>query len=134
AARKHAVVLLHVGDETLVALGLSVGRVPGHRDRAGRLITEAAQQRVIHGGPAGEQRDLRLHAEVGISAHEFYRVRSGEAIEHAVDVLNLRDVGRVIRRHQGRPQLLDDLAAVVLEYALETGHLLVAEGEVLGDG
>src|SRR5664280_3772486 len=29
---------------------------------------------------------------------------------------------------------LDDLAAVVLEYALETGHLLVAEGEVLGDG
>ena len=47
--------------------------------------------------------------------------------------LELRDVGAVVRRVQRREQLLHDLAAVVLEHALEAGDYLVAEGEVVGD-
>ena len=95
-----------------------------------RLLSSASSMR----GPAGDQRDLRLEAEVGVGAHELHRVRAGKAVEHAVDVADLGDEGRVVRRHQRRPQLLDDLAAGVLEDALEGRHLLVAEGEVLGDG
>ena len=111
-----------------------VGRVVGGGDDADRLVAEALQQRVVHGGPAGEQRDLGLEAEVGVGAHELHRVGAGEAVEHAVDVADLGDEGRVVGRHQRRPQLLDDLAAGVLEHALERRHLLVAEGEVVGDG
>jgi hypothetical protein len=36
--------------------------------------------------------------------------------------------------HRRRPELLDDLVAGILVDALERRHLLVAEGEVVGDG
>ena len=94
-----------------------------------RLRSNASSMR----GPAAEQRDLALEAEIGIAAHELDRVGSGKAVEDAIDVGDLGDIGRVVRRHQRRPQFLDDLAAVILEHALEAGHLLVAEREVLGD-
>ena len=45
----------------------------------------------------------------------------------------LRDVGAVIRRVERRAQLLHDLAAIVLEYALEAGDILMAEREIVGD-
>ena len=133
AAGQHVVVLPHRGDEALVARRVEIGRIPRRRDDTDRLVAEAAQQRVVHRGPAGEQRNAALEAEIGIAAHELHRIRSGEAVEHAIDLADLRDIGRVIRRDERRPQLLDDLAAVVLEHALEARHLLVAESEVLGD-
>jgi hypothetical protein len=58
----------------------------------------------------------------------------GKAVEHGVDMADLRDEGRVVRRHQRRPQLPDHLAAGVLEHVLECRYLLVTEGEVVGDG
>jgi hypothetical protein len=101
---------------------------------ADRLVAEAAQQRVVERGPAGEHRELALEAEVGIGTHEFHRVRPGKARHHAIDIGDLGDVGRVVRRDQRRPQLLDDLAAVFFEHPLEARQLFVAEGRVLGDG
>src|SRR6185437_10868656 len=47
---------------------------------------------------------------------------------------NLRDIGRIVRRIERRPQLLDDAAALLLEHALKAADLLVAEGEIVGDG
>ncbi len=47
--------------------------------------------------------------------------------------LELRNVGAVVRRIERSPKLLHDLAAVVLEHALEAGDVFMPEGEVVGD-
>src|SRR5439155_1041284 len=60
---------------------------------------------------------------------------AGEADEDGVDVAaELADVGRLVRRAERGPELLDDLAARVLEGLVEARHHLVAEGEVVRDG
>ena len=92
AAGQHAVILLHGRHETLVARRVALGRIPGGRDDADRLVAQALQQGVVHGGPAGQQRDPVLEPEIRVGAHEFHRIGAGEAVEHAVDVGDLRDV------------------------------------------
>src|SRR5262249_61310412 len=58
----------------------------------------------------------------------------GNPEEDGVDVTGeLADVGGLVGRAERRPQLLDDLAAGVLERLVEARHDFVPEGEVVGD-
>src|SRR2546422_5466051 len=83
----------------------------------------------------GQHRDLAPEPGVLELLDEAERGDAGEADENGVDVASeLADVGRLVRRAQRRPELLDDLATGVLEGLVEARHHLVAEGEVVGDG
>ena len=130
-ARNGIEVLQHAVDETLVAVGCEIQRV---RDAAGetdRFIAIALEQGVIAAGFAGDDREFQPGAGIGL--HEAQRVRAGEALADAVAIGNLRDKRRIVRRDQRRPNLLEDLAAIVFEGLLEAAHLFVTEGEVFGD-
>ena len=127
-----AVVAHHPVDESLVARRVQVRGVGRARDEADGLVAERLQERVVAGGPSSQ--DRQLEALVLVLLHELQRIGAGESLDHRIDTADLSQVRRVVRRHQGRPQLLHDPAARVLEDSLEAGHLLVAEREVVGDG
>ncbi len=77
---------------------------------------------------------LPLQAVLVELPQEAEAVRAGEAEEDAVDVgLELREVGAVVGHGERREHLLHDLAAGILEHALEAGAHLVAVGDVVGD-
>ena len=99
---------------------------------ADRLVAEALEQRVVARRPAAQ--DRQLEPGVPVLLHEAQRVRSGEALDDGVDAADLGEIRRVVGRHDRRPQLLHDPSARILEDPLEAAHLLVAEGEVVGDG
>src|SRR5712691_6786426 len=130
-ARDVAVVAHHPVDQPLVARRVEIVRVEVARDHPERLVAEGLQERIVAGRRAGEDRELE--PLIFVLLHELQRVRSGESLDDGVDAADLREVGRVVGRHEWRPQLLHDPAARVLEDALEAGHLLVAEREVVGD-
>ena len=78
--------------------------------------------------------DLHLVAVFPELTDEFEAVRAGVSGIDGVEIgLELGDVAAVVRRVERGKQLLHDLAAVILEHALEPGHVLVAEREVVGD-
>src|SRR4029453_336255 len=116
-ARQPLELLLHRGDEALVAFIFQVGGVRAAADQADRLVAEAAQQRVVAAGRAGAQR--QLEAGPGVLLQEAQRVRPGKALAYAVAIGDLRDERRIVRRHERRPDFLDDLAAVALESLLD---------------
>src|SRR5262245_3524976 len=133
AARKNVVVSLQSFDQALVAGRIAIGRVPRRRNHPDCFVAKAAQQGIIHCGPAGEERNAPFQAKVRVGAHELHRIRSGKPVEDAVHLADLGDVGRVVGRQQRRPQLLHHATAVVLEHPLKAGHLLMAEREILRD-
>lgn len=65
---------------------------------------------------------------------EAQAVDAGEADIESVDVrLDLRDEGAVVAGVEGRPELLDDLAARILEAPLKAADALMAVGEIVGN-
>src|SRR5712692_11273116 len=131
-ARDVAVVAHHPVDESLVARRIEIVRIEVARDHPERLVAEGLQERIVAGRSAGDDRELE--PLILVLLHELQRVRSGESLDDGVDAADLREVGRVVGRHERRPQLLHDPAARVLDDALEAGHLLLDEREVVGDG
>src|SRR5438093_13090358 len=126
-----AVVLHHAVDESLVGRRIEVARVGRARDHADRLVAERFHQRLVTCRPAAQHR--QLEPRVLVLLHELQRIRAGEALHDRVGAADLRQVWRVVGRHQRWPQLLDDPAAGVLEDTLEARHLLVTEREVVRD-
>src|SRR5215510_7932579 len=127
-----AVVLHHAVDESLVRGRIEVARIRRGRDHADRLVAERFHERFVAGRRAAEHR--QLEPRVLVLLHELHRIGAGEALHDRVGAVDLRQVRRVVGRHQGRPKLLHDLAAGVLEDALEARHLLVAKRKVVREG
>src|SRR6185312_3810260 len=120
--------------ELLVVRRVDRGAVPAGRDHPHRLVAHALQHALIDRGHAGEHRDLSLEAVFLVLLQEAQAVGAGEPGIDAVDVaLDLGDERAVVGGVQGRPQLLHDLAAGILEGALEARCALLAIGEVVGD-
>src|SRR6267378_5873542 len=120
--------------ETLVDRILDLRGVPAGSDDAKGFVTHVAQHRLVEGGHAADYRDLSPEAVLVELPEEAKAVRAGEAEEDAVHVgLELRDVGPVIGNGERREQLLHDLAARILEHALEAGAHLVSVRDVVGD-
>src|SRR5258707_6852704 len=69
AARQRVVVLLHRAAKTIVGRGFEIRRIPMRRNDADCLVADAAQERVVHGGPHGNHRDSRLETEIRVRAH-----------------------------------------------------------------
>ena len=66
---------------------------------------------------------------------EAEAVRAGKSQKDAVGVgLELGHIGAIVGHGERRKQFLDDLAAILLEHALEAGAHLLAIGDVVGDG
>ena len=134
-ARVGAEGLLVGADEGAVRRRVERGAVVHRRDDAERLVTHVPQQRLVHGGLVRQERDRAPEPGVLELLEEAERGDAGEADEDGVDVAaELADVGRLVRRAERGPELLDDLAARVLEGLVEARHHLVAEGEVVRDG
>src|SRR5260221_3868436 len=126
------VVAVHAFDEFLVLGIVQLRRVPAGRDDADGIVAHLLQQRFVDRGHSAEGRGLA--AILLVLLEELESVGAGKADEEDVDVLlELRDIGAVIGRHQRRPEILHHLAASVLEGALEAGAELVAVGDVIGD-
>ena len=85
-------------------------------------------------GEGGAADDRLLEAEILVLLHEAQRIGAGEPAGHHIAILNLRDERRVVRRRQRRPDFLHDLAAEILERALEAADLLVAECKIVAHG
>src|SRR5262245_34781817 len=130
--RDVSVVAHHPIDELLVARGVDVVRVEVARDHPDRFVPEGFQESVVTRWGAGHDREMK--PLVLVLLHELQRVRPREALHDGVGAADLHDVGRVVWRHQRRPQLLGDPPSRVLEDPLEAAHLLVAECEVVGEG
>src|SRR5499427_6545548 len=130
--RDVAVLAHHPVDELLVARGVDVVRVEVARDHADRLVPEGLQEGVVTRGRTGHHGEIE--PLILVLLHELQRIRPREALDDRVGAADLHDVGRVVRRHQRRPQFLHDPPARILEDPLEAPHLLVAECEVVGEG
>src|SRR4249920_246693 len=130
-ARNGIEILQHSLDEAMVAVALKIERVWDAADETDRLVAEALEQSIVAACFAGDNRELQAGAVIGF--HEAQRVRAGKTLTHAIAIANLRDIRRVVRSDQRRPDLLEDLAAGVFEGLLEAAHLFVAEREVFGD-
>src|ERR1700722_15599379 len=131
-ARNGIVILQHALDEAIVAASVEIDRVRGAADKTDRLLAEAFEQSVVATGLTTYDRIFQPSAGIGL--HEAQRVRAGKALTDAIAIADLRNVGGVVGRHQRWPQFVNDAAAVLLESGLESAHLLIAEGKVLGDG
>ena len=64
---------------------------------------------------------------------ETETVRTGEPQKDRVCTLQLSDVTAIIGNGEWRKQLLNDLAAIVLEDALKTGAHFLAVGDIVGN-
>src|SRR3954463_9582072 len=129
------VLLAELGDELLVLGSLDGGAVPPGGDDRGGLVAHVLQDSLVHGGHVPQHRDLPLEAVLRVLAQEAKAVGAGEARVDGVHVgLEVADVGAVVGDVEGRPELLHDLPAILLEGALEARGGLVAEGEVVADG
>src|SRR6266852_5598563 len=123
-----------VRDEALVDRILDLRRVPAGGDDTEGLVTHVAQHRFVERSHAADDRDLASEAVLVELPEEAEAVRARETEEDAVNVgLELGDIGPVVGNCERREQLLHDLAARVLEHALEAGAHLVPIGDVVGD-
>ena len=123
-------VLLHEG---LVLRGVDCGAVHECRDVADDLIAHMGQDELVIAGAAAD--DRLLVAGPAQLLGELQRHRADHQREDGVGVaLDLRDIGPEILGADRRPELLDDLAAAILEGLLEAAERLVAERVVGGDG
>src|SRR6266568_7251183 len=92
------------------------GRVVERGIHAERLVAHLRQHRLVGDRAVAEQRDLRLEPRVGVLLHELKRSAAEEDREDGVGVaLDLGDERREVGRVQRRPDLLDDVPAVLLE-------------------
>ena len=126
--------LRNAGANDLVERIVEFGRIPARGQDPQRLVAHVAQHGFVERGHAADHGHLVLQAVFDELAQEAESVRAGGAEEDGIRALHLRDIAAVIRRRQRREDLLDDLAAIVLEHALEAGAHFVAVGEVVGDG
>src|SRR4051812_10853853 len=129
------VLLAEGGHELLVFRVVDGCAVPAAGDDADRFVAHVLQDALVDRRHVAQHRNLPLEPVLGVLAQEAQPVRAGEAGIDGVDVgLDLADVGSVVGDVERRPELLDHLAAVILESTLEAGGGLVAEGEVVADG
>src|SRR5438034_5150104 len=118
---------------------LVLGRVDGRRvvergDGADGLVAHLRQHGLVRRGAAAQERDLALEPGRLVLLHERERQPPHEQREDGVRVaLDLGQERREVVRVERRPDLLDDLAAGLLERALEAAHRLPAEGVVHAD-
>ena len=112
----------------LLASVVEVERIGRAIDHADGFVAEGMQQRVVAAGLAGDDRELET--EIGVLLHEGERTGAGKALADDVATGHLRKIGRVVRRAQRRPQLVEHAAAVLFERRLEAALLLVTEGEI----
>src|SRR5258708_460856 len=121
-------------DEAVIVRALQAGGVPAGGDDAERLVAHDAQDAFIRARGVAEDRDLVVQPVLRVLLQEAQTIDAGEADIDRVDVaLDLRDEGAVIGDVERRPQLLHDLAAIVLEAALKATYALVALAEILCD-
>src|SRR6266850_4251138 len=133
-ARRTLVGLLVGGAELLVGRRLQRGRVVVRADHADRLVAELGQHVLVAVGAVGDERDLALEPALRVLLGEEHRPPPEPVHEDGIGVLlDLADVGRVVLHVERYPELLDDLAAVVLEGLVEAAHGLPAERVVEAD-
>src|SRR5216683_930928 len=133
--RRHLLVLRLVGLGEFSVRGRGEGGgVVQRGDDAQHLIAHGAEHVLVGEGPAADQRQLALEARLRVLLGEAERVGAREDAVDSVDIpAQLGQVGREIGGIERGPELLDDLAAGVLEGALEAARHLPAEGEVVAD-
>ena len=130
--------LAHLGlerlGEFLVGGIVEGGRVVQRRVDAQRLVTHLRQHRLVGDGAVAEEGKLGLESRLRVLLHELERAAAEEDGEDGVGIpLDLGEERGEVRGVQGHPDLLHDLAALLLEGALEASHRLPAEGVVEGD-
>src|SRR6266852_6701504 len=130
--------LAHLGLEGLGELlvgGIVEGRRVVQRGvDAQRLVAHLRQHRLVGDGAVAEEGELGLEPRVRVLLHELQRAPAEEDGEDGVGVpLDLGQERREVRRVQGHPDLLHDLAALLLEGALEAAHRLPTESVIEGD-
>jgi hypothetical protein len=88
---------------------------------------------LIERGHATDHGHLVLQTVFDELTQEAEAVRTGRAEEDRVRAFDLCDVAAIVRRRKRREYLLDNLAAIIFEGALEAGAHFVAVGEIIGD-
>src|SRR2546425_4262488 len=107
------------------------GRVVVGAHDAERLVAELGQDVLVGVRAAGDERHAPAQAAGGVLAREEQRPPAQRYNEYRVGVfLDLGEIRRVVLDVQRHPELLDDLAAVVLERLVEPADRLPAEGVV----
>src|SRR3989442_2741178 len=110
-------------------------RVVERADGAERLVAHLGQHRLVDRGAVGKQRHARLQAGVLVLLDELQRQLPEEDGEDGVGVpLDLSQERREVVGVQRRPDLLDDLPAILLEGLLEPADGFPSEGVVGADG
>src|SRR4029434_3710619 len=129
-----AVLLAVFRDEPLVHRRVEGRAVDERADATDGLVTEGGQDELVEGRAAADQRQLRLQPGVLVLLGAARRRDRHHQGEHRVGVApDLGEIGREVRGVEGRPELLDDLAAVLLEGLLEATDDLPAERVVHAD-
>src|SRR6185312_16185324 len=139
-ARRAAAGIMAIGDadrlgEAIIGGALQSGSVPASGDDPERFVAHDAQNALIGAAGVTKQRDLAVQSLVRVLLQETQGIDAVVADINRIEVaLELREEGAVVGGADRRPELLHDLAAIVLEGALEAGGALVAIGEIVGDG
>src|SRR5262245_48696560 len=134
--RRHLAILLSVlGHEALVDRSVDGGAVDEGTDPPDGLVAQRGQDELVERRAAADERQLGPKPGVLVLLGETERRDRRHQREDRVGVApDLAQVGREVRGVERGPQLLDYLAAGLLEALLETAHLLPPEGVVHGDG
>src|SRR6266850_4748024 len=113
---------------------VDLGRIPARRQDAERLVAHVAQHRLVERRHAADHLHLAGEAVLVELAQVAKAVRAGEPeVDRVRLAVELGKVGAVIGHGERREGFLHDLAAELLEHALEPGAHLVAVGDVVGD-